>query len=58
MFLTGFTSLSDFFFLDQSPLLLCMVFYSISSVIDEVPQSTHLLICLSLETLTSTKSTG
>ena len=37
MFLTGFTSLSVFFFLYQSPSLsLCTVFDSISSNIDEV----------------------
>ena len=45
-------SVSNFFFLYRSPsLLLCMVFYSISSNMMKFSQSTHLLLCLSLKTL-------
>ena len=57
-------SVSYFFFLYQSPYLsLCTVFYSFSSNIDEVQpinqsRSTHLLMCLSLGTLTSMIRTG
>ena len=48
-----------FFFLNRSSSLsLCMVFDSISSNINEFSQSTHLLMCLSLETLTSIIRTG
>ena len=49
---------SYFFFPYRSPSLsLCTVFYFISSNIDKVLQSTHLL-CLSLETLASIIRTG
>ena len=51
-------SVSYFFFLYWSPSLsLCTSFYFISSNIDKVLQSTHLL-CLSLETLASIIRTG
>ena len=51
-------SVSYFFFLYWSPSLsLCTIFYFISSNIDKVLQSTHLL-CLSLETLASIIRTG
>ena len=46
-------SVSYFFYLHRSPLLLCTVFYSISSNMDRFSRSTHLLMCLFFETLTS-----
>ena len=59
MFLTGFSSVSYFFFLYRSSSLsLCTVFDAIWSKIDEDPQSSHLLMCLSLKTLTSILRTG
>ena len=60
MFLTVFTSLSVLlFFLYRSPSSsLCTVFDSISPNIDEFSRSTHLLMYLSLETLTPIIRTG
>ena len=52
-------SVSYFFFPYRSPSsTLCTVFDSISSNIEEVSRSTHLLMFLSLETLTSIIRTG
>ena len=52
-------SVSYFFFLYRSPSLsLCMVSDAISTNIDKVSRSTHLLLCLSLETLTSIRRTS
>ena len=46
-------SVSYFFFLYQSPLSLCMLFDSIYITLMRFSLSTHVLVCLSLETLKS-----
>ena len=59
-FSMGFTSLSDLLLFPQviGSLSLCMVFYVLSSNIDQVLLSTHLLMWLSLESSTSIIRTG